>query len=134
MPLAWTIGHLPGVGWQLLAIVVAVGAGVPIATAANRALGVAKDHQAIVWDEIAAMPIVFLLVPWANWKVALAGFALFRFFDILKPPPARQLEQLPEGMGIMADDVMAAIYACAALGLLSWLDRQSGLLLLAILG
>jgi phosphatidylglycerophosphatase A len=134
MPLAWVVGQLPGIGWQVLAIVIAVFVGIPLATAANRALGAAKDHQAIVWDEIAAMPIVFLLVPLANWKVALAGFALFRFFDILKPPPARQLERLPEGLGIMADDAMAAVYACAALGLFSWLDGQMGWMLLAIRG
>jgi phosphatidylglycerophosphatase A len=135
MPWAWAVGQLPGIGWQLLAVLVVVLVGIPLATAANRALGIAKDHQAIVWDEIAAMPIVFLLVPLANWKVALAGFALFRFFDILKPPPARQLERLPEGLGIMADDLMAAIYACAVLGLLAWLDtRASWLLLAAIRG
>ena len=131
MPLAWAVGQLPGIGWQILAIAVAVLIGIPLATAANRALGAAKDHQAIVWDEIASMPIVFLFVPLENWKVALAGFALFRFFDILKPTPARQLERLPEGMGIMADDVMAAIYACATLGLLSWLDGRIGWLLFA---
>jgi phosphatidylglycerophosphatase A len=131
LPLAWAIGQLPGIGWQLVAIAVAVLVGIPMTTAANRALGAAKDHQAIVWDEIASMPIVFLLVPLANWKTAIAGFALHRFFDILKPPPARQLERLPEGLGIMADDLMAAVYACAALGLFSWLDGQAGLALLA---
>lgn len=134
MPLAWAVGQLPGSGWQLLAIAVAFLVGIPIATVANRALGAAKDHQAIVWDEIAAMPIVFLLVPMANWKVALAGFALFRFFDILKPAPAGQLEQLPEGLGIMADDAMAAVYGCLALLGISWLDGQLGWALLAIRG
>ncbi len=131
LPLAWAVGQLPGIGWQLLAIVVVVLAGVSLTTAANRALGTAKDHQAIVWDEIASMPVVFLLVPLANWKIAVAGFALHRFFDILKPPPARQLERLPEGLGIMADDLMAAIYASAVLGLFSWLDGKAGWELLA---
>ncbi len=121
-------------GWQLLAIAVAFFAGVPLTTAANRALGVAKDHQAIVWDEIASMPVVFLLVPLTNWKIAIIGFALHRFFDILKPPPARQLERLPEGLGIMADDLMAAIYGGVVLGLLSWLDGQAGWGLLAVIG
>ena len=126
LPFAWAVGQLHGVGWQIVAILVAVLVGIPLTTAANRALGAAKDHQAIVWDEIASMPIVFLLVPLANWKVALAGFVLHRIFDISKPPPARQLERLPEGLGIMADDLMAAVYACVALGIAvvdRWIDR-----------
>ena len=65
-------------------------------TAAGRALGGKKDNQAIVWDEIVTVPVVFLLVPLTNWKIALAGFVLHRLFDITKPPPARQLERLPE--------------------------------------
>jgi phosphatidylglycerophosphatase A len=132
LPFAWAVGQLPGVGWQIAAIIVAVLVGVPLTTAANRALGGAKDHQAIVWDEIASMPIVFLLVPMANWKVALAGFVLHRIFDISKPPPARQLERLSEGVGIMADDLMAAAYAAVALGLLSWIDGSAGWGLLGV--
>ena len=61
--LAWGIGYLPGFAWQVLAIVVVNLVGVPLGTAAGRALGGKKDNQAIVWDEIAAVPIVFLLVP-----------------------------------------------------------------------
>lgn len=131
MPLAWAVAQLPTLSWQLVAILAAVAIGIPLATAANRALGAAKDHQAIVWDEIAATPIVFLFVPLVNWRVALAGFVLHRLFDIQKPPPARQLERLPEGLGIMADDVMASVYACAALTALNWLSTQAGWDLLA---
>ena len=79
--------------------------GIPLCTAAGRALGGKKDNQAIIWDEIVTMPIVFLLVPLTNWKIALAGFLLHRLFDITKPPPAGQLEQLPDGLGVMADDL-----------------------------
>jgi phosphatidylglycerophosphatase A len=50
----------------------------------------------------------------------VAGFFLFRLFDIIKPPPARQLERLPGGYGIMMDDVMAGIYGNVALRLLIW--------------
>jgi phosphatidylglycerophosphatase A len=131
LPVAWGVGQLPGIAWQLAATIAVALVGIPLTTAANRALGGGKDHQAIVWDEIAAMPILFLLVPMSNWKVAIVGFALFRFFDILKPPPARQLERLPEGVGIMADDVMAAVYAAAVLLLLAWLDDRAALHLLA---
>jgi phosphatidylglycerophosphatase A len=131
LPLAWLAGQLPGVGWQIVAIGVAVLLGVPATTAANRALGVEKDNQAIVWDEIASLPIVFLLVPMTNWKIAVAGFALHRLFDISKPPPARQLERLPEGWGVMADDLMAAIYAGVVLWGFAWLDARAGWRLLS---
>jgi phosphatidylglycerophosphatase A len=131
LPLAWLIGQLPGVGWQLMAIGAAVLVGIPMTTVANRALGSEKDHQAIVWDEIASMPLVFLLVPMASWPVAALGFALHRLFDISKPPPAKQLASLPEGWGVMADDVMAAIYACAVLWGLVWLDGWTGWQLLS---
>jgi phosphatidylglycerophosphatase A len=124
LPLAWAISLLSGVGWQFLAIAVLFLVGVPIATAAGRALGGQKDNQAIIWDEIVTMPVVFLLVPLRNWKIALAGFLLHRLFDITKPPPAGQLERLPEGLGVMADDLMAAIYACLALVGIAWLDQH----------
>jgi len=52
------------------------------------------------------------------WKTIVAGFILFRAFDIVKPPPVRQLERLPEGTGIVVDDVAAGIYALAVLQLL----------------
>jgi phosphatidylglycerophosphatase A len=126
LPLAWLAGNLPGTGWQLAAIGVAVLVGVPVTTVANRALGVEKDNQAIVWDEIASLPVVFLLVPLTNWKIGLAGFALHRLFDITKPPPAAQLERLPAGWGVMADDLMAAVYGCLALWALAWLDARMG--------
>src|SRR6187551_2633722 len=63
MPLAWAIGQLPGIPWQILAILVANLVGIPLATMAGRALGGKKDNQAIIWDEIATVPVVFLLVP-----------------------------------------------------------------------
>jgi phosphatidylglycerophosphatase A len=126
LPLAWAIGQLPGVGWQICAIVVANLVGIPLATAAGRVLGGKKDNQAIIWDEIATMPIVFLLVPLTNWKIALAGFFAHRLCDITKPPPARQLEHLPEGLGVMADDWIAGIYACLLMGALAWCVRSAG--------
>jgi phosphatidylglycerophosphatase A len=134
MPLAWAIGRLPGVDWQLLAIALLLLVGIPLTTAAGRALGGKKDNQAIIWDEIATMPIVFLLVPLTSWTVALAGFLLHRLMDITKPPPARQLEHLPDGLGVMADDVVAGLYACAALATLAWLDQWAGWGILATPG
>jgi phosphatidylglycerophosphatase A len=120
------IGQLPGIGWQVAAIIVLNLIGIPAATAAGRALGGKKDNQAIVWDEIATVPIVFLFVPLTNWRIALLGLLVHRVMDILKPPPARQLEHLPDGLGVMADDWMAGIYGCALFYALAWIDKSNG--------
>jgi phosphatidylglycerophosphatase A len=125
LPLAWSIGQLPGIAWQLATILVVNVVGIPLATAAGRSLGGQKDNQAIVFDEIATVPLVFLFVPLTSWKVAVVGFLFHRLLDITKPPPARQLEHLPEGLGVMADDWMAGIYACALMAGLAWLDRAA---------
>jgi phosphatidylglycerophosphatase A len=111
LPLSWAIGLLPNLAWRILATIALNLVGVPLATAAGRALGGEKDNQAIIWDEIASMPIVFLLAPLSHWWIGLIGFGLHRAFDITKPPPAGQLERLPDGLGVMADDWAAAIYA-----------------------
>jgi phosphatidylglycerophosphatase A len=126
LPLAWAIGQLPGIGWQVGAVIVTNLVGVPLATVAGRVLGGKKDNQAIIWDEIATVPVVFLLVPLVNWKIGVAGFMAHRLFDISKPPPARQLEQLPEGLGVMADDWMAGVYACLFMGAIAWIERSAG--------
>jgi phosphatidylglycerophosphatase A len=126
LPLAWAVGQLPGIGWQIAAILVAILVGIPLATAAGRELGGKKDNQAIIWDEIATTPIVFLLVPLSNWKVAIAGFLAHRLFDITKPPPARQLEALPDGSGVMADDCVAGIYGCLLMAALAWTLQAGG--------
>jgi phosphatidylglycerophosphatase A len=84
--------------------------------AADRAARFAqvKDPQWVVVDEVSGQLItyhLFFLVMPLYWKTYLLGFILFRLFDIWKPFPARQLERLPGGWGIMADDWMAGIYA-----------------------
>jgi phosphatidylglycerophosphatase A len=132
VPLAWAISRLPSLGWQILAIAALFAIGIPLCTAAGKAMGGKKDNQAIIWDEIVTVPVVFLIVPLTNWRIALAGFLLHRLFDITKPPPCAQLERLPEGLGVMADDLMAAIYACLTLAALAWVDRQVGWPLLVV--
>jgi phosphatidylglycerophosphatase A len=90
--------------------------GIPAATRVARGSGV-KDPQFVVIDEVAGQLIALIGVP-LGWKTFLAGFILFRGFDILKPPPVRQLESLPEGTGIVVDDVAAGLYAFAVMHLL----------------
>ena len=107
--------------WIQLAAVVAVTilgglAGGRLATT----LG-AKDPGVVVVDEVAGQWITFLALPMTP-VIAVAGFLLFRVMDIVKPWPARALERLPGGLGIMADDVAAGIYAhlLLRLGLAVW--------------
>lgn len=124
--LAWGLSYLL-VGWQIGITVALCLAGIPLCTAAARRLGGKKDPGSIVWDEIASLPITFFFNPLTTWQVALAGFLLHRLCDISKPPPARQLEALPEGLGIMADDWIAAVYANLLLRLLiGWLPALLG--------
>ena len=82
-----------------------------------------KDPQFVVIDEVSGQHITYLFsLTLLDWKYLLLGFILFRVFDIWKPFPARQAESLPGGLGIMADDWIAGIYA--ALGL--WIARALG--------
>ena len=99
----------------VLAILVVL-IGIPAATRVARAAG-SKDPQFVVIDEVAGQLITLIAVPLA-WKTFLAGFILFRAFDIVKPPPVRQVERLPEGAGIVLDDVAAGIYALVGMQLL----------------
>jgi phosphatidylglycerophosphatase A len=90
--------------------------GIPAATQVARASG-GKDPQIVVIDEVAGQLIALIAVP-LSWQTFLAGFILFRAFDIVKPPPVRQLESLPEGTGIVLDDLAAGLYALAIMHLL----------------
>jgi len=83
--------------------------GIPAATRIARG-SAAKDPQFVVIDEVSGQLVALIAVPLA-WKSFVASFILFRAFDILKPPPVRQLEVLPEGTGIVLDDVAAGLYA-----------------------
>ena len=90
--------------------------GIPAATRVARASG-SKDPQFVVIDEVAGQLVALIGVPLA-WKSFLAGFILFRVFDIWKPFPIRRLERLPEGTGIVVDDLGAGLYALAIVHLL----------------
>ena len=90
--------------------------GIPAATRVAHALG-KEDPSQVVIDEVAGQIIAFIAVP-LNWRCLLAGLILFRVFDITKPFPIRRLERLPEGTGIMLDDIGAGLYALAVMQLL----------------
>jgi phosphatidylglycerophosphatase A len=94
--------------------------GIPAAALVARGSG-RKDPQFVVIDEVAGQLVALIAVPLA-WKSFLAGFILFRVFDIVKPPPVRQLEALPEGAGIVLDDVAAGLYALGIVHLLLHLN------------
>ncbi len=78
-----------------------------------------KDPQKVVVDEVIGQLIVFLFVPFnISWKLVLAGFLLFRLFDIWKPYPVKTLENLPAGIGVCADDIVAGFYGGICLALI----------------
>lgn len=123
IPLGLALGYCETTWWmRLLVAFVMFVVGVPIC-AKGAALRNTKDPGSVVWDEIAAFPIVYAFVPLQGdrqWFVLLAGFGLFRIFDIWKPPPVRQCDALTGGLGIMIDDTVAAVYAACFL----WLTIQ----------
>jgi len=114
----------------LLFLLVAFVGGVPLVHRTGVALGVI-DHGSIVWDEIVPFWLVLLvwdeIVPFwlvllfcpGHWLWQAVAFALFRCFDIVKPEPARQIdEKLKNGLGVMCDDLVAAAYTLLVLALL----------------
>ncbi len=81
-----------------------------------------KDPGVVVVDEVIGQWIALAGARSLTWQAYLAAFVLFRLFDIWKPPPVHQLEALPGGLGINADDVMAGIYAALVLWLAGWFN------------
>lgn len=78
-----------------------------------------KDPQKVVVDEVIGQLIVFLFIPFdVHWLYVLAGFLLFRLFDIWKPYPIDSLQNLPTGIGVCADDILAGIYGGTVLALI----------------
>jgi phosphatidylglycerophosphatase A len=115
--LGWAIGWALGALYPaafFFVVVVFFLAGLWACEVTGRNLGVA-DHSGMVWDEVVAFLLVLAVVPRElAWQVA--AFVLFRFFDIAKPPPIRQLERrYGGGFGVMFDDIVAAAYTLLAL-------------------
>lgn len=111
----WTQSPIVEVG--LIAALFA--AGVWAGTTAEHYFG-GVDPGPIVIDEVVGMLITLAFIP-VGWSAALAGFVLFRVFDVIKPYPARRFESLHGGLGVMADDAMAAVYANLSLRFVMWL-------------
>ncbi|MBC8028571.1 MAG: phosphatidylglycerophosphatase A [Pyrinomonadaceae bacterium] len=106
------------IAFELVVVSAVALAGIWAASHVER-LSARKDPGKVVIDEVAGQFIAFIPVPFVletAWWTAILAFILFRFFDIVKPYPARRLESLPGGLGIMADDVVAGVYA--ALGVM----------------
>lgn len=100
----------------LLVLVWAFAIGVWVCDITGKALGVA-DYGGIVWDEIVAFMLVLFFTP-SGWQWSLLAFMLFRFFDIVKPPPIRYFDSnWHGGLGVMFDDLLAAGYALLCMAL-----------------
>lgn len=110
--------------WQYaLACMAIIVSGVFLCDFTEKAMG-SHDHGSIVWDEIAGYLVTMFLAPVTWWSV-LAGFLLFRLFDIAKPFPVSWLDRrLPGGIGTMLDDVAAGLMAFAGLQALVWLLQR----------
>ena len=125
LPLVWVLlkTGLPWWSWPVVALVLFV-VGIPICALAAQRLK-KPDPGSVVWDEMAAFPVVFfplvLLQQPLDFVTATAGFVWFRLFDILKPWPISRLDTLHGGLGIMADDQLAGVYAALALWGTLWI-------------
>ena len=115
LPLWYLLQYLPPSSY-ILVVVAAFVLGIYLCGETARALGV-HDHGGIVWDEFVGLWIALFLLP-QGWYWVVAGFALFRLFDIWKPWPIRVLDaKVHGGLGIMVDDVLAGFYAFVVLQL-----------------
>ncbi len=103
-----------GRGTLLLLTAILLAPGIWSASVVARETNI-TDPQIVVVDEVIGQWITLAGAATFNWKTYLAAFVLFRLLDIWKPAPARQLESLPGGWGIVADDVMAGLYGALAI-------------------
>jgi phosphatidylglycerophosphatase A len=108
--------RLRGTEWILLGLAgFLTVAGVPLANLAERVHG--KDPPSFVWDEVAGYLVTMIGMPIHKqpWLCVAGGFFAFRIFDILKPWPIRKIEQMPGGIAVIADDLVAGFYAGATM-------------------
>ena len=106
--LLWALRAPGSAALEIAVVLVLLALGVWSATIAERAAG-RVDPGIVVIDEVVGMIVTMMFIPATTFSI-VAGFLVFRVLDIVKPWPARRFERLPGGAGIMADDVMAALY------------------------
>ena len=126
VPLVWALSSLSILPWALVCVAITALA-ILVAHGADRVWGT-HDSQRIVIDEVAGYCITMIPVERGHWAPLAVGFVVFRFFDIVKPPPVRWLDQnLPGGWGVVLDDAAAGVmgavvmYALAHFGVFAWL-------------
>lgn len=117
--IVWAMQALPGLASQIAVVLLLVIVSVPLCQAGENYYG-RKDDGRIVADEFLTFPICMLGLPFTPWVVALC-FVSNRLMDILKPPPARQLQALQGGLGIVADDLMSSLYSLLVNHAIYWL-------------
>ena len=121
IPLYLLMAQLPFTVYLLITLVAAL-IGITICQKTSDDMGV-HDHGSIVWDEFVGFWITMAIAPVVSWQWVLAGFVLFRFFDMVKPWPISWLDKhVHGGLGIMIDDILAGFMAMIALwGLGHWM-------------
>ena len=123
LAIAWPLWRFAGFGrWHFLILaILATAPAIWAAGVVERETG-SKDPGLVVADEVVGQWIALAGAVRFNWKSWLAAFFFFRLFDVIKPPPARQLENVPGGAGIVLDDVAAGIYAALVLFAAGWFN------------
>lgn len=131
IPIAWLIHSCAGPFGQTIAALVCAGLAIPLCQSVEDKLGV-KDPKQCVADEYLTFPLSVIGLPpltaeggWIIWGIA---FLTHRFFDIVKFWPAHGLQRLKGGLGVLADDFFASLYALAANHMIYWLIQRQGLL------
>jgi len=116
VPILYLMSFLTNIEYLIVLSTIII-AGVWLCGQSSKMLGV-HDHPGIVWDEFAGLFVTMIAVP-VTWGTVLAGFILFRLFDILKPWPIGWLDKkISGGLGIMLDDLVAGALALSILQLL----------------
>ena len=117
---AW---FLPVPAWPIFAALLAAGTALAVWVAGEAEKQLGHDAKPIVIDEAVGQTLALLLVPHSMLAFAIA-FVLFRIFDVWKPLGARQIQKLPGGFGVVADDVIAGLIACGVLHLGAWVHAR----------
>lgn len=116
-PLYWYLSAHVSDALFIFILIWSFAIGVWVCDITSKSLGVA-DFGGIVWDEVVAMLLVLFFTP-AGWQWSVLAFALFRFFDIIKPPPISHFDKnWHGGLGVMFDDLLAAGYALLCMALI----------------